>query len=224
MNSFTDAFFSILLSWVRSLTNAAWTAFRSGGQQGILSWLADHWLGLLILATLAGLTTDWIVWMLRWRPYRLWFSGLRRRSAPWQGNNGDESTPVYGEAYEDGALEAASADEAYPANAAYEEDPDALTEEADAYVASETTHAAYAPPARWKGSSMPPEPETPDENWAPESPAEEAREAYWPTQANAEWTEDAWADPDETPEDLLSEEAPAGAMPVEQAIAPEPPA
>ena len=234
MNCFTDAFFSIILIWVRSLTNAAWTAVRSGGQQGILSWLADHWLGLLILATLAGLTLDWIVWMLRWRPYRLWFSGLRRRSARWEGNGGADSTPVYGQDYDDEvpALEPAQETEALSPEPGYEEEP--VQSDTEVWSAREAPHAAYARPVDWNAPSMPLATETEaeeatDDAWTPEGAAEEERAASWPTQADPDWSDEAWDDQDEASEAAYAEDLPAEDparedMPAEQPLAEELPA
>ncbi|GHU71679.1 hypothetical protein AGMMS49992_06120 [Clostridia bacterium] len=74
-----NLFFAAMMGWVHSLSNWVWTMIGGGGLSGG-SWFASNWLRLLIVLVVAGLVMDWLVWMLRWQPYRLWFKSFRRRS------------------------------------------------------------------------------------------------------------------------------------------------
>lgn len=66
-----------MLSWMRWLTGWFWDIANSGGTGGgFLSWFSDHWLGLAVFLIIAGVIVDWLIWMIRWRPYWLW---LRKR-------------------------------------------------------------------------------------------------------------------------------------------------
>jgi hypothetical protein len=51
-----------------------WSALRTGGQGGFLSWFSSNWIPLAVLLIAAGVVADWLVWMVRWRPYWRWFN------------------------------------------------------------------------------------------------------------------------------------------------------
>lgn len=78
MNTFSNSLFTFLFGWARSLIEGLWNAAAEGRLSGLLSWLGDHWLGLVILLCLAGTAVDFLVWIIRWRPYLVWRSTLRR--------------------------------------------------------------------------------------------------------------------------------------------------
>ena len=63
-----------MLSWSRWLADMVWSALRTGGQGGFLSWFSSHWISLAVLLIAAGVVLDWLVWMIRWRPYWRWFN------------------------------------------------------------------------------------------------------------------------------------------------------
>ena len=66
-----------MLSWMRWLTSWFWNIVNSGGTSGgFLRWFSDNWLSLAVFLIVAGVIVDWLVWMIRWRPYWLW---LRKR-------------------------------------------------------------------------------------------------------------------------------------------------
>jgi len=51
-----------------------WSALRTGGQGGFLSWFSSNWIPLAALLIAAGVAADWLVWLVRWRPYWRWFN------------------------------------------------------------------------------------------------------------------------------------------------------
>ena len=66
-----------MLSWMRWITGWFWNIINSGESGGgFLRWFSDHWLGLALFLIIAGVIIDWLIWMIRWRPYWLW---LRKR-------------------------------------------------------------------------------------------------------------------------------------------------
>lgn len=78
MGAFADSLFTVLLGWVRGLVSAIFTLFSSGGESGFLTFLGKNWL-VIVLAILAiGLVGDWFIWMVRWQPYRVWGTNMRR--------------------------------------------------------------------------------------------------------------------------------------------------
>lgn len=78
-SGFADTVVNGMLSWLKGF--AAWVLklFDLAGSGGIspLRWLSDHWLHLLIFLLIAGSLTDLIIWLIRWRPYWVWFRKKR---------------------------------------------------------------------------------------------------------------------------------------------------
>lgn len=79
MGSFADTILSGLFSWLQALINWAWALIDQGGS-AFGAWLLRNWLPLTLLLIIAGLVADWIIWMIRWRPYHVWGTRLRRLS------------------------------------------------------------------------------------------------------------------------------------------------
>jgi hypothetical protein len=82
MNAFADTMFTLLLGWVRGLAQSLFSAISSDKTHGFFQWFGDHWMALALILILAGVAADFIVWMVRWRPYllwRTWFRKLARR-------------------------------------------------------------------------------------------------------------------------------------------------
>ena len=62
-----------MLSWMRWLTSWFWNIANSGGtSDGFLGWFSDNWKSLAVFLIIAGFIVDWIIWMIRWRPYWIW--------------------------------------------------------------------------------------------------------------------------------------------------------
>jgi len=70
MGAFADSLFSVLMSWVRALVNSLW-ALLSSDRTTILEFLGRHWLMIVVILIAAGLLIDWMIWMIRWKPYAL---------------------------------------------------------------------------------------------------------------------------------------------------------
>lgn len=81
-SGYAQNFVNLMLGWIRQLASSVAGMFQSGGggQSGgraLLEWFSAHWLALLLVLIALGVAVDWIVWMLRWRPYWLWFRKRR---------------------------------------------------------------------------------------------------------------------------------------------------
>ena len=74
-SAFADALIQTLLGWLRWLADIAWSLLQDGS--GLLRWFSSHWVALLVGMIVACLFVDWLIWMLRWRPYWLWFRKKR---------------------------------------------------------------------------------------------------------------------------------------------------
>lgn len=81
-SGYAEGFINAMLGWIRGLAASVAAGFQSTGSgasggAAFLSWLGAHWLSLLVVLIAIGIAIDWLVWMLRWRPYWLWV-GKRR--------------------------------------------------------------------------------------------------------------------------------------------------
>ena len=75
-NGFTQKLIEVLLSWMRLITSWVWNFFQADMGGGFLNWFADNWVHIALVLIVIGLVVDWLIWMIRWRPYWLW---LRKR-------------------------------------------------------------------------------------------------------------------------------------------------
>lgn len=78
MGSFANTLFSVLLGWVQSAVSWLWHLVSSDGAGGLMSWVLENWLLLVILLCGAGVLIDLAVYLLRWQPYRVWRSFWQR--------------------------------------------------------------------------------------------------------------------------------------------------
>lgn len=75
---YSNAIVNALLGWLKGLASWVLKLFDLAGSGGSpLLWLSEHWLQLLIVLLILGVALDWIIWMIRWRPYWVWFRKKR---------------------------------------------------------------------------------------------------------------------------------------------------
>ena len=77
--NYSNTIVSGMLGWLRGIANWAINLFTLSGEGSVsvLNWFSGHWIGLLIALILLGLAIDWLVWIIRWRPYWVWFRRKR---------------------------------------------------------------------------------------------------------------------------------------------------
>lgn len=76
-NHFIETLVEVMLSWMRWVTGWFWSILNSEGTgSGFLGWFTNHWVGVAVFLIIVGVVVDWLIWMIRWRPYWLW---LRKR-------------------------------------------------------------------------------------------------------------------------------------------------
>jgi len=81
-DTFIDTIQGIVMDGIRWLSDKLFGLFQGGGPRGALAaWFAGNWITLLVVLIVAGLVVDWVVWILRWRHYKLWF-GARQEILP----------------------------------------------------------------------------------------------------------------------------------------------
>ena len=78
MNTFANSLFSLLFGWAKGLIQRVWTGAARGEYGGFFVWLGDHWIWLAVLLCIAGTALDFMIWMIRWRPYLAWRTSVRR--------------------------------------------------------------------------------------------------------------------------------------------------
>lgn len=75
---YSNAIVNVMLGWLKGLATWVLKLFNLAGSGGNpLLWLSENWLKLLIVLLVAGVVLDWLVWMIRWRPYWVWFKKKR---------------------------------------------------------------------------------------------------------------------------------------------------
>lgn len=79
MGNFADTLFGVLLGWAKTAVSWLWGVISDDGSGGMMSWVLDHWLLLLILLCLGGMLIDFVVYLIRWQPYRMW-RGFQRHT------------------------------------------------------------------------------------------------------------------------------------------------
>ena len=78
MTGYLTSVLTMALSWVRGVASSIWRLVGGEGEGGFLDFLAAHWKGLLLGLCIAGLLCDLAVYLLRWRPDKVWVSFFRR--------------------------------------------------------------------------------------------------------------------------------------------------
>ena len=101
MNTFANSLFTLLFSGFRSLIQGVWVSVTSGSLNGFFVWLGDHWAWVLLALCLLGTAADFIIWLIRWRPYLIWRTKARRFSA-WLRNGKAGSQRQFRQGYQEG--------------------------------------------------------------------------------------------------------------------------
>ena len=78
LNGFTEWLFSALLSWMQIIYNWFWSMLATGGQNEFMPWFSDNWLTIVGVLLIAGLVVDYTIYLMRWQPYHVWLTTLRR--------------------------------------------------------------------------------------------------------------------------------------------------
>lgn len=78
MNNLSNHVLAVLFSWMRTLIQGVWGTISSGTTSGFWTWLGDHWLPLTVLLCLICVVLDYLIWLIRWRPYILWKQKILR--------------------------------------------------------------------------------------------------------------------------------------------------
>lgn len=92
MSNFANTLFSSLLGWLRSAAAWLWGFLSDPESGGVIVWIADNWLPLIVLLCAVCMFIDFIVYLIRWQPYKVWASFFRRLFG--RGEENDETGRV----------------------------------------------------------------------------------------------------------------------------------
>ncbi len=78
MGSFANGVFSLLLSWLQGAVSSLWETVSSGRTSPFWLWFGEHWKAVAVAMCATGLLVDLLVYLFRWKPYRVWQSVFQR--------------------------------------------------------------------------------------------------------------------------------------------------
>lgn len=94
MGAFANTLFSVLLGWVQTAASWLWSLVTNADVSAWLRWLLDNWLPLLLMLCVGGVVIDFLVYLIRWQPYRVWGRFLCRVSGKEEAEVPAEEPPV----------------------------------------------------------------------------------------------------------------------------------
>ena len=74
MGSFANTLFRVMLGWLQGIISAVWSAFTSEKGGSLLTWIGKHWIPIAAVLCIIGLVSDLGVYIVRWKPYKVWKS------------------------------------------------------------------------------------------------------------------------------------------------------
>ena len=75
ISGYSNAIVGFMLGWLKGLANWVLRLFNLAGSVRVspLLWLSQNWLKLLVFFLVLGIVLDRLIWLIRWRPYWVWF-------------------------------------------------------------------------------------------------------------------------------------------------------
>lgn len=81
MSGIGEFAYTLLLGWMRALVDWFWSMFSGTGNTDIWKWFLSNWKIWIVVLVIGGLVVDWLMWVMRWRPYRLLLGRFTRTPA-----------------------------------------------------------------------------------------------------------------------------------------------
>lgn len=94
MGSFANSLFKLMLGWLQGAVSAVWSAFTSENGSSLFNWIGRYWILIAGILCLIGMVADICVYILRWKPFRVWKGFVSR-------NGGSEIGKAYSEQQSD---------------------------------------------------------------------------------------------------------------------------
>lgn len=95
MGQFARTLFRLLLGWVQTAMAWLWGLLTDADAGAWFRWMLEHWLALALALCIGGVLIDFVVYLIRWQPYRMWGRFLRREKAEPEEGAPEQSNPVY---------------------------------------------------------------------------------------------------------------------------------
>ena len=74
MGSFANTVFSLLLGWLQTVTSVIWSALTGKNSESFLQFIGKNWILIAAVLCIAGVVIDFLVYLFRWEPYKVWKS------------------------------------------------------------------------------------------------------------------------------------------------------
>ena len=68
-----------MLGWLQGIVSAVWSAFTSEKGGSFFTWIGKYWILIAGLLCIIGLVSDLGVYIVRWKPYKVWKSFFSRK-------------------------------------------------------------------------------------------------------------------------------------------------
>lgn len=81
MGSFAKSLAGILFGWVSNVFSGIWAMFTTDSGTESIPWFGKQWILIVVLLCVLGMVIDFVVYLYRWKPYRVWASFFRRRGS-----------------------------------------------------------------------------------------------------------------------------------------------
>ena len=140
MGQFANTLFSVLLGWVQTAASWLWGLISAPEGSGWLRWLLDNWLPLVLILCAIGVVIDFLVYLLRWQPYRVWARFLRRKKP-----DAEENEEIVQPAFQRRWLYADGSTTVEDVREAPQEKPEPLNEKLDAPIRPTRRVARHTP-------------------------------------------------------------------------------
>lgn len=101
MGSFANILFRLMLGWIQRVVADIRSLFVDRNGTSLIRWTGEHWLAIALILCVTGLIIDLIVYMFRWRPYKVWASFFRRRRENRYSSHSDMSEIIPDNSYQE---------------------------------------------------------------------------------------------------------------------------
>ena len=77
-----DQTLQTFFGWFRSLVEAVWRWLAHPEEASFYSFVAANWKTILLVIAVTAMIADYVIYLFRWQPYKVWRSWLQRRTRP----------------------------------------------------------------------------------------------------------------------------------------------
>lgn len=183
MGSFANSLFTLMLGWLQGAVSAIWSAFTSQNGSSLLNWIGRRWILIAAILCAIGLAADLCVYILRWKPFRVWKSFFYRKEPEGQAEYAvpDNSQPVFSRGGPEPMTEHEKPEPVFNREAEREPEPDFSQWETEKPAEREMVQPAVKPPTITNAGYIVPADSPyrrPSENHAEQQPVQ-TEEADW---------------------------------------------